>query len=163
MKPSSLISRGPAALLLVILLSLVRVSGADNPALKAEIEAFRKGTLEQFKDRKPDNFEDYVRDTATRNFYQRQFNAAMTNGNATALAGVLKEFPEFARPQFLNGSAVQGKSALLYAVERGHREVVELLLAQKVGADAPGSASPSPLRGGPFGPSSMRGAPGYAP
>ncbi|MEQ2009177.1 MAG: hypothetical protein ABMA26_20535, partial [Limisphaerales bacterium] len=49
-----------------------------NPALQAEIEAFRKGALEQFKDRKPDNFEDNVRDTATRNFYQRQFTAAMS-------------------------------------------------------------------------------------
>ncbi|MEQ2010411.1 MAG: hypothetical protein ABMA26_26795, partial [Limisphaerales bacterium] len=68
MKPSSPIARGPAALLLVAFLPLVRVSGADNPALQAEIEAFRKGALEQFKDRKPDNFEDYVRDTATRNF-----------------------------------------------------------------------------------------------
>ncbi|MEQ2008680.1 MAG: ankyrin repeat domain-containing protein [Limisphaerales bacterium] len=159
MKLSSPIARGPAALLLVAFLSLVRVAGADNPALKAEIEAFRKGALEQFKDRKPDNFEDYVRDTATRNFYQRQFTAAITNGNAVAVAGVLKEFPEFARPQFLNGAAVQGKSALLYAVERGHREVVELLLAQKVGADAPRPASM--FVGGPFGRSSARVPPGY--
>lgn len=143
MKPTPASVCGPVPLLLALLLPLVSAFAADEAAIQAEIEAVRKAGLAQWKDRLPDNFETYVRDTGTRNYYQREFNVALTNGNATALAVVFKEFPEFGRPQFLNGYVVQTKSALHYAVERGHREVVELLLAQKVGADAPRPTTPS--------------------
>ncbi len=148
-------------LLLALVLPFDNAFAADEAAIKAEIEAVRKATIERYKDRLPDNFEDYVRDTGRRNYHRREFNVALTNGNAAALAIVFKEFPEFARAQFLNGYVMQNKSALHYAVERGHREVVELLLAQKIGADAPRPASTSPFGGGPFGPPGMRSPPGY--
>lgn len=154
-------ARVSAVLLLALFLPLVAAPAADEAALKAEIEAVRKATIERYKDRLPDNFEDYVRETGTRNYHQRQFTIALTNGNAIALAGVFKEFPEFARPQFLNSTSVLGKQPLVYAVERGHREVVELLLAQKVGADAPRPAFNSPFWSGSFGPSSTGYPPGY--
>lgn len=161
MKPTLPAVCGPVALLLALFLPLVSAFAADEAAIKAEIEAVRKATIERYKDRLPDNFEDYVRDTGRRNYYQRELHVALTNGNATALAIVLKEFPEFGRPQILNSPVMQGKSALHYAVERGHREVIELLLAQKVGADAPRPVSSSPFGGGPFGPPSMGSPPGY--
>jgi len=160
MKPTPSFAHGPAALLLALLLPLGPVRAADEAAIKAEIEAVRKAGLAQWKDRLPDNFETYVRDTGTRNYYQRQFNVALTNGNAAALAVVFKEFPEFARPQYLNNPVMQGKSALHHAVERGHREVVELLLAQKVGADAPRPTTTGSLGMGPFGPPGTRLPPG---
>ncbi|PAW90284.1 MAG: hypothetical protein B9S33_02005 [Pedosphaera sp. Tous-C6FEB] len=155
MRPFVFSSLAPA-LLAVLLLPLVSAFAADEAAIKAEIEAVRKAGLAQWKDRLPDNFETYVRDTGTRNYHQRQFTTALTNGNAAALAVALKEFPEFTRLQFLNGSVIQGKSALFYAVERGHREVVELLLAQKVGADAPRPTFGSPFGSGSFRPDSTR-------
>jgi|GEM_PF-1532745 len=161
MKPTRFTPCDPLPWLLALLLSLLPALAADEAAIQAEIEAVRKAGLAQWKDRLPDNFESYVRDTGRRNYYQRAFNTALTNGNAAALAVVFKEFPEFARTNHLNGSVVQGKSALHYAVERGHREVVRLLLAQKVGADAPRPASVGFVGASPFGPSGMRFPPGY--
>lgn len=161
MKPFPFSPRA-AVLFASFCLLLVSALAVDEAGIKAEIEAVRKAGLAQWKDRLPDNFETYVRDTGMRNYYQRQFNVALTNGNAAALAVVFKEFPEFARPQFLNNPVMQGKSALHYAVERGHREVVELLLTQKIGADAPRPTTPSTPFGMPtFGPTSIRYPPGY--
>lgn len=126
-----------AALLLACLLPCAPARAADEAAIKAEIETVRKATLERYKDRLPDNFEDYVRDTGTRNYYRRQFTAALVAADAAALTNVLKEFPEFARPQYLHAPTIQGKSPFVYAVEQGHRAIVEALLAHRAGPDRP--------------------------
>lgn len=149
-------------LLLALFLPFVLARAADEAAIKAEIEAVRKAGLAQWKDRLPDNFETYVRDTGTRNYYQRQFNTALTNGNATALAVVLKEFPEFARPHFLNGLVMQGKAPLMYAVEHGHAAIVELLLGRNALVDAPRLLPSAPLESGRIGFGVFPQRPGFA-
>lgn len=137
MNSRSLTHGGLAVLVLMLLLPLACAAGAENAALQVEIENFRKAALVQFKDRKPDNFEDYVRETATRNYYQRQFIAALVAADMPALTNVLKEFPAFARSQFLHSPLIQAESPLAYAVKQGHRAIVEVLLAHNAGPDRP--------------------------
>lgn len=147
MKPNHLIFRGPVAWLAVLMLQLATAIAADESAIQAEIETVRKAALERYKDRLPDNFETYVRDTGRRNYYQRAFTTALTNGNAAEMAVVFQEYPEVAQPKYLNGSVIKGKPALHYAVEHGHNEIFELLLKQKVGADTPRPSLPGLLGG----------------